>query len=261
MRIAEFIPLILRIKIRRLLRFVQDSNCGYRFASKNSHNTNFEFPYEIISYQSTIVKDYDGIDIRLQEAKRANLDIAVPLIDGITVGPGEVFSFYKSVGSVNKKKGYQLGYELHKSGLGQGIGGGLCQLANCIFWVLMHSGFDIIERHHHQFDFFPDKNRKVPFGIGVSIFYNYRDLRLINPFDFSFTIRASIKENILQVKVFSEKCLPARYNIEERNHHFEKKDDVVFRYNDIYRIIDDGKNRQEHLLWKNHCIVKYDIDL
>ena len=30
------------------------------------------------------------------------------------------------------------------------VGGGLCQLANLLTWIVMHSDLDIIERYHHN---------------------------------------------------------------------------------------------------------------
>jgi vancomycin resistance protein VanW len=47
--------------------------------------------------------------------------------------------------------------------------------------LALHSPLEIKERHHHSFDPFPDENRVLPFGRGASIFYNYVDLRFINP--------------------------------------------------------------------------------
>ena len=62
-----------------------------------------------------------------------------------------------------------------------GTGGGLCQLANMLYWLALHTPLVIKERHHHSFDLFPDDRRVIPFGTGTSVFYNYVDLQFYNP--------------------------------------------------------------------------------
>jgi vancomycin resistance protein VanW len=46
------------------------------------------------------------------------------------------------------------------------------------FWIFAHSPLLITERHRHSFDVFPDVNRKVPFGAGATLSYNYIDFRV-----------------------------------------------------------------------------------
>lgn len=56
----------------------------------------------------------------------------------------------------------------------------MCQFTNLIHWLILHSPLDIIEHHHHnRFDLFPDHNKKIPFGTGTSIMYNYIEYVLI----------------------------------------------------------------------------------
>ena len=44
------------------------------------------------------------------------------------------------------------------------MGGGLCQLANLLYWMALHTPLAVVERHHHSFDPFPDENRTLPSG-------------------------------------------------------------------------------------------------
>jgi vancomycin resistance protein VanW len=59
----------------------------------------------------------------------------------------------------------------------------------------------------HGFDFFPDDNRKIPFGTSATVFYNYIDLRIKNNLNqpvvlgFSFT-EVNVFLRILSVKNF-----------------------------------------------------------
>jgi vancomycin resistance protein VanW len=59
-----------------------------------------------------------------------------------------------------------------------GIGGGLCQIANLLKWLAIHSPLTVTERHHHSFEPFLDDRRVLPFGSGATIFYNYGDFQV-----------------------------------------------------------------------------------
>ncbi len=55
--------------------------------------------------------------------------------------------------------------------------------------MILHSDMEIIEHHHHdRFDLFPDFKRKVPFGTGTSIVYNYLDYRFKNTTDRTYQL-------------------------------------------------------------------------
>ena len=119
--------------------------------------------------------------MELQNNKAINLQLAAPKVSGIIINPGETFSFWKLVGNPSKRRGYQMGLTIVNGNTSKGIGGGMCQFTNLIHWMTLHTELDIIEHHHHdEYDLFPDFGRKVPFGTGTSIYYNYLDYRIQN---------------------------------------------------------------------------------
>lgn len=69
---------------------------------------------------------------------------------------------------------------LMDGGFQAGIGGGLCQLSNLIFWMPLHTTLTVVERHRHRYDVFPDSNRTQPFGSGATCYYPYVDLMIRN---------------------------------------------------------------------------------
>lgn len=54
------------------------------------------------------------------------------------------------VGIVNKRKGYKEGRVIRKNKLITGTGGGLCNLANTINNLILHSLLQIVEFHKHS---------------------------------------------------------------------------------------------------------------
>lgn len=88
------------------IRIVQDMFSNQKFA-KYRHNKK---PSNLVSeYSSVMIKKGKGIDPKTQENKAVNIRLASNKINGIVIHPGEVFSFWKAVGTVNKRKGYKEG--------------------------------------------------------------------------------------------------------------------------------------------------------
>lgn len=58
--------------------------------------------------------------------------------------------------------------------VGTGVGGGLCQLSNLIYWMTIHTPLTIVERYKHSYDVFPDSNRTQPFSSVATCVNNNR---------------------------------------------------------------------------------------
>lgn len=144
-----------------------------------------------------------------------------------------------------------------------GIGGGICQLANLLFWMALHTPLQVVERHHHSFDPFPDDGRVLPFGSGAGVFYNYVDLRFHNPTSQSFQIKVWLTDKHLKGSIHTDRDWPFAFHLEERNHKFLQKDGRNYRQNEIWRKKVDkatGSYVGEELLIKNFSEVKYEVD-
>jgi vancomycin resistance protein VanW len=102
----------------------------------------------------------------LQRNKVVNLRLAAARVDSVLIRPGETFSFNKVVGSCTRRKGYVEGMRLSNGEARAGVGGGICQLANLLPWMVLHSPLTVVERSEHSFDPFPDKGRVLPWGVG-----------------------------------------------------------------------------------------------
>ncbi|MBQ8400337.1 MAG: VanW family protein [Clostridia bacterium] len=135
------------------------------------------------SHTSVLVRRLHGVDMELQENKVTNIALACGRINGIMIRPGETFSFWRTVGRPTYRKGYLDGLVISRHGFTKGVGGGLCQMANMIHWLVLNSPMEVTELHHHSDALFPDERRRVPFGTGTSVSYNYVDYRFRNPTD------------------------------------------------------------------------------
>jgi vancomycin resistance protein VanW len=220
-----------------------------------------KLPYRIKKHQSVLIRKLGDSDIQLQYNKVVNLKIASKKVDGIIIKPGEVFSLCRLIGLTTKRKGYLPGMELSFGEAKAGIGGGLCQIANLIYWMVLHSPLDVIERHHHSFDPFPDDGRVLPFGSGATIFYNYMDLRIKNNTPHTFQINLWFSEKCLEGELRVDTELSYSYHVYEENHKFLKINNEFYRANEIWRNkvskYTGGEILGHELITKNFALVKY----
>ena len=76
---------------------------------------------------------------------------------------------------------------------------------------------------------FPDVNRKVPFGAGATLSYNYIDLQCFNSGSNTFQIELWMDETHLHGKLTSQKAIESTFRIEERKY----EDYLLFKKNNL----------------------------
>ena len=223
-----------------------------------------KLPNIVSSHTSNIIKKAKGIDPVSQENKAINISLAGSKINGIIIHPGEVFSFWKTVGKATKRKGYKAGRVIVKNKLKAGIGGGLCNLGNTINNLILHSPLEITELHKHSDALAPDEGKRIPFSSGTSVYYNYIDYRFKNNTDQDIQLLVWCEDGKLYSELRSEKDFPWSYELIEEDHHFQKEDDKYYRVSKIYRKTTDkvtGELINKELIWDNHSLVMFDYDL
>lgn len=234
---------------------------GTRFASEKSEE---KLPVMIYKHSSLIRRQLGNADMQLQENKAVNLSITAPKISGILIHPGETFSFWKLAGSPDAKKGYLEGLTIEGGKPSKGIGGGLCQMTNLIHWMALHSELDVSEHHHHdQIDLFPDYGRKVPFGTGTSVFYNYLDYRLKNNTRNTYQIIVYTDGEYLRGELRAIDRSKYSYHIKAENERFVREGGEVYRKGEVYRAVVDSRTGvllKKELIRKNNAKLAYEID-
>lgn len=242
-----------------LLRDCRDLFSGTHFARECADTL---LPTVIYRHSSLVRRKLGKVDAVLQENKAENLRLAIPHVNGILIKPGETFSFWKLVGDCTAKKGYREGLVIKGGMPDRGVGGGMCQFTNLLHWMALHSPLQIVEHHHHNgVDLFPDYGRKLPFGCGTSILYNYRDYRLYNPTGQPFQFVVWLDETDLNGELRTTRPLAQRWHIREDEAWFEEgADGALYRHNKIYRRTIDAKTGAllcEELLLENRARVMY----
>lgn len=216
------------------------------------------FKHVVFQHKSMILRPLKDVDMYLQENKRTNLKIAAKHIHQIIIKPSETFSFWKLVGRPTKCKGYLEGLVLKQGKIDKDTGGGLCQMGNLLFWIYAHSPLKITERYRHGYDVFPDVNRKVPFGAGATLSYNYIDLQVENTTENTFQINLWFNDTHLNGELLSKYKVEEKYCIEERNHIIKHQFWGGYsRHNQIVQIQELNGKKNEKILVENHAIMMY----
>jgi len=258
---CEICPLTYRISEEKgiFIRNVKNLVSHEHFAKTKADK---KLKYLVFEHSSLIRRKLGNVDMQLQENKAVNLSIAAPKINMVLIRPGETFSLWQLVGRVSKRKGYREGLTISGNQPTSGMGGGMCQMSNLIHWMILHSELQITEHHHHdRFDLFPDFNRKIPFGTGTSISYNYLDYRFKNVTDATYQLIVYTNDEYLCGELRSNRPQRYEYRIYAENEFFSRENGVVYRNGEVYREKIDrktGETLEKVLIRRNHAKPCYD---
>lgn len=261
--LSSYHPILywLRVNQKRLLRRWHWAFSGRKY-THNLAEQPLEYRYH--KHTSRLIRKLGQSDLRLQHNKVINLGIAIETMNGVTIAPGEYFSFCRLVGKPTAKRGFVEGMELSYGEARSGIGGGICQLSNLIHWMALHSPLQVVERANHSFDPFPYDGRVLPFGSGAAIFYNYIDLVLYNPTQATFQLVFKIGEHQIEGELLCSSPREHKYHIYQQNHQFVREHGVIYRHNEIWQQIttkgQEPLTLSDRCLYRNKVVVKYPLD-
>lgn len=116
-------------------------------------------------------------------ARKHNVKLAAAACNEIILLPGEEFSYNSTTGSRSPGKGY-LPAPIYAGGRSEdGVGGGICQVSSTIYYAVLHTPLEIVERHDHQF--------VVSYlnpGMDATVYYGSLDFRFKNSTDYPLKV-------------------------------------------------------------------------
>jgi len=219
-------------------------------------------PIEIFTHKTVLRRNLKDVDMWMQENKITNLKIAIKKLNGLVINPGQTFSYWRQIGKPTKNKGYLEGMVLRNGKAVPGVGGGLCQLSNLLYWMTLHTPLTVIERWRHSYDLFPDINRKQPFGSGATCAYPNIDLQIKNNTEQKFQLFLEVNDEYLIGKWLSDKPIKLKYKIFDKDHEIKSEWFGGYsRNNKIFRkIFDKDTNNEitEEFITENHAMMMYE---
>ncbi len=94
----------------------------------------------ISTYSTTTTKDKN---------RNTNIDLSAKAINGMTVLPGETFSFNQATGPRTAEKGYKEAPAISGGQSRDEVGGGVCQTSSTLFNAVARADLEILERNPH----------------------------------------------------------------------------------------------------------------
>ncbi len=244
------------IFLRQTIRNIQNF---FDLRMKIKRNNDF-FDCVVARHQSVLRRRLGESNPKLQEQKIVNLRQATQRLNGIVIEPNHVFSLWKIIGKPKNKNGYVDGMLLSNGKVVEGIGGGLCQMSNFLYWMFLHAPTETVERYHHSMDVFPDSGRTLPFGGGATILYNFVDLKVKNISTYPLQLKIWLTDHYLKGHILSPHSIPKKFHVFEKNHCFIKRGKQYFRYNEIYKETKiNGEVKKVEKITTNFAPVLYEV--
>jgi len=128
--------------------------------------------------------------------QRHNARLALAALDGVAVGPGEVFSFNERVGTWTRDAGYRKAPVSFNGQLVREWGGGVCQASTTLYNAALLAGMEAVERHPHR-----HAPSYVPPGRDAAVAFHGIDLKLRNPYGFAVRFAARLEGDRIEVRV------------------------------------------------------------
>lgn len=219
------------------------------------------FSHMVAQHSSTLFRPLLGLDKQLQANKVVNLKIAASALDGIVLQPGVRLSFWKEVGKPSYRRGFIDGMILRHGRIAVGVGGGLCQMTNLLYWMTLHAPLSVAERWRHSYDVFPDHNRSQPFGSGATCAWPLFDLQIENNTQTSFRLSITVTDTHLVGSWTAAEPVLRNYKIVERAHRITHEGPGVFvRRNELWRLEYDpsGIKCAEKKVASNDALMMYE---
>ncbi|WP_444663766.1 VanW family protein [Cellulomonas sp. CW35] len=218
------------------------------------------FAHEVAAHRTPIFRELAGVDRRLQEGKAVNLTIAAGRLDGSALRPGQRMSFWRLVGRPSHRRGFRDGMVLRQGLVEEGVGGGMCQMTNLLYWMTVHTPLTVVERWRHTYDVFPDNGRTQPFGSGATCSWPVLDLQIENRTAATFRLSLTVERTHLVGAWTSDRVPLHTYEVYEAAHEMRNDLPGVFTRHNVLRrrVLDaEGTEVADELLAVNQGRLMY----
>jgi Uncharacterized vancomycin resistance protein len=170
------------------------------------------FKETLASYQTQFYTGDPGNDNRAH-----NIQLAVQKINGKILGPGETFSFNKTVGPRTEEEGYKVAHVFSDGQVIEDYGGGVCQVSTTLFNAAVYSDMGIVERTNHMFVV-----GYIDLGQDAAVAYDYVDMKFKNTSSYPIKIVGRVtSDNMIVFSIIGTQENPGR-KIEFENETIKK---------------------------------------
>ena len=154
-------------------------------------------PGDLLYAFTTWYNDKTGIDkgADLARGRRKNIALGIERVNGVTIKPGEQFSFNALCAPYTARNGYVKAPNISVEGVG--VSGGVCQVSTTIYEALLGLDVQLDEWGVHRYS--GVKYAPVNFDCAVA---SWKDFAFTNTYDFPMTLQVVAQEGALTALFF-----------------------------------------------------------
>jgi len=129
-----------------------------------------------------------------------NVTQAANRINGITLNPGDIFSYNSAVGPRTPAAGFSVATVYTKDGLVEELGGGICQVSSTLYNAVLYADLKVVERRNHSYTVTYVKN-----GLDATVAYGFIDFKFQNTLSSPIKIVTSVGGGVLTITLLGIK--------------------------------------------------------
>lgn len=142
---------------------------------------------------------------RTSSAERcANIENGVKKINGVTLYPGDEFSFCDQVTPFSFANGYYKAGSYLNGKVVDSVGGGICQVSTTLYNAVLRAELEVIERHNHSMIVSyvePSADAAVSESAG-------KDFKFVNNLDYPIYIEAFARNKVVTFNIYGKEMRP-----------------------------------------------------
>lgn len=165
-----------------------------------------------------------------------SLKPAVRTLNDLLIRPGETFSFWWLVRHAGKDTPYKDDLTVTNGKLTTMSGGGICQISNLLFRMLLHTPLTIIQRRGHKIEESPEPSSDETKGADATISEDWIDLKVRNDIDCTYQIWMILDDEKIIGQVSTDKEPQALYKITNGSIQYVHESGGIHEYAQVKRM-------------------------
>lgn len=133
-------------------------------------------------------------------SRASNVRLSASRINGITLLPGETFSYDAAIGKRTAENGYKAATVYVGNKEESGIGGGICQTSSTLYSAVLYANLEIVSRTSHSLPV-----SYIPAGQDATIAEGYIDFKFKNNTDYPVKIVAETSYGSITCSIYGVK--------------------------------------------------------
>lgn len=131
--------------------------------------------------------------------RKHNISNGAARLNGILVGPGQVFSTIDALGNPDEASGYLPELVIKENRTVPEFGGGLCQVSTTLFRAALNAGLPIVERQNHSWRI---SYYEPPVGLDATVYFPKPDFKFKNDTPGWVLIQSKIDGTLITFEFF-----------------------------------------------------------